>query len=121
MPARPTTCRSTTRRGRSCRPIGCGKVLLVGPGNVYLQNAFSLLPNVELYGATAERVADHHRQGLFDLIVFDGFLPADLPDKPILAFAPPADQRRWAWSAARSMSSAWASPRSTIRCCAAST
>ena len=28
------------------------RILLVGPGNVYLQNALSLLPNVELYGAT---------------------------------------------------------------------
>ena len=29
-------------------------------------------------------------QELFDLIVFDGFLPPELPRKPILAFAPPA-------------------------------
>jgi hypothetical protein len=65
------------------------RVLLVGPGNVYIQNAFSLLPNVELYGATAEQYASTTGKELFDLVVFDGFLPAELPRKPILAFAPP--------------------------------
>jgi Ca-activated chloride channel homolog len=65
------------------------KVLLVGPGNVYIQNAFSLLPNVELYGATAEEYPTTSGKELFDLIVFDGWLPPELPRKPILAFAPP--------------------------------
>ena len=65
------------------------RVLLVGPGNVYIQNAFSLLPNVELYGATGEGYAATTGKELFDLIVFDGYLPAELPRKPILAFAPP--------------------------------
>ncbi len=65
------------------------RVLLVGPGNVYLQNAFALLPNVELYGSTAEQYPATTGKELFDLIVFDGFLPAELPRKPILAFAPP--------------------------------
>ncbi len=65
------------------------RVLLVGPGNVYIQNAFSLLPNVELYGATAAEYPNTTGKELFDLIVFDGYLPAELPRKPILAFAPP--------------------------------
>jgi Ca-activated chloride channel homolog len=65
------------------------RVLLVGPGNVYLQNAFSLLPNVELYGATPEEWAGTTGKSRFDLFVFDGFLPPDLPDAPILAIAPP--------------------------------
>ena len=65
------------------------RVLLVGPGNVYIQNAFSLLPNVELYGATADEYAETTGKELFDLIVFDGWLPAELPRQPILAFAPP--------------------------------
>jgi Ca-activated chloride channel homolog len=68
-------------------------VLLVGPGNVFLQNAFSLLPNVELYGTTPEKYADTAADPLFDsydLVVFDGFLPPQLPPKAILAFAPPA-------------------------------
>lgn len=67
-------------------------VLLVGPGNVYLQNALALLPNVELYGTTGEDYAATAADPIFasyDLIVFDGFLPPELPAKPILAFAPP--------------------------------
>jgi hypothetical protein len=65
------------------------RVLLVGPGNVYIQNAFALLPNIELYGATAEQWPTTTGKDRFDLIVFDAFLPTDLPNKPILAFAPP--------------------------------
>ncbi|MEA2676784.1 MAG: hypothetical protein QOJ81_925 [Chloroflexota bacterium] len=65
------------------------RVLLVGPGNVYIQNAFALLPNVELYGATAAQWPTTTGKDQFDLIVFDGFVPPDLPNKPILAFAPP--------------------------------
>ena len=49
---------------------------------------------------------------LFDLFVFDGYLPAELPRKPILAFAPPQTQRPRRTSTARSTNSAWASCRS---------
>ena len=70
-------------------PDSLRKVLLVGPGNVYIQNAFALLPNVELYGATAAQWPTTTGKDKFDLIVFDGFVPPDLPNKPILAFAPP--------------------------------
>lgn len=66
------------------------RILLVGVGNVYLQNALSLLPNVELYGATPTEWATTTGKERFDLVVFDGFLPPDLPAKPILAIAPPA-------------------------------
>nr|MBA2255125.1 hypothetical protein [Chloroflexota bacterium] len=66
------------------------RILLVGPGNVYLQNALSLLPNVELYGATAAEWPTTTGKDKFDLFVFDGFLPPDLPAKAILAIAPPA-------------------------------
>jgi von Willebrand factor type A domain/Aerotolerance regulator N-terminal len=65
------------------------RILLVGPGNVYLQNALALLPNVELYGSTPEDYAGTTGKELFDLVVFDGYLPAELPPKPILAIAPP--------------------------------
>ncbi|MDQ3938669.1 MAG: hypothetical protein M3253_08335, partial [Chloroflexota bacterium] len=67
-------------------------ILLVGPGNVYLQNALALLPNVELYGTTAETYAATAADPVFDkydLLVFDGFLPPELPNKAIMAFAPP--------------------------------
>jgi hypothetical protein len=65
------------------------QVLLVGPGNVYLQNALSFLPNVELYGVTPEQWPTTTGKDAFDLFVFDGFLPDELPDAPILAIAPP--------------------------------
>jgi Ca-activated chloride channel family protein len=65
------------------------RILLVGPGNVYIQNAFALLPNVELYGATAEDYAGTTGKDKFDLFVFDGFLPPELPKAAILALAPP--------------------------------
>ncbi len=65
------------------------RVLLVGPGNVYLQNALTLLPNIELYGATPGEWAGLTGRDRFDLMVFDGFLPEELPDVPILAIAPP--------------------------------
>jgi hypothetical protein len=65
------------------------RVLLVGPGNVYIQNAFSLLPNVELYGATPEQWPTTTGKERFDLFVFDGFLPDELPKAAILAIAPP--------------------------------
>jgi Ca-activated chloride channel homolog len=67
-------------------------VLYVGPGTTYIINALSFLPNVELYGTTAEDYAATAADPLFanyDLVIFDGFLPPTLPDKAILAFAPP--------------------------------
>src|SRR3990170_2518981 len=65
------------------------RILLVGPGNVYLQNALSLLPSVELYGVSGADYAKTTGLEKFDLVVFDGFLPSTLPGKPILAIAPP--------------------------------
>ena len=65
-------------------------ILLVGEGNAYLQAALAFLPNVELYGATAKDYPSTTGKELFDLIIFDGYLPADLPRKPILAISPPA-------------------------------
>ena len=67
-------------------------VLYVGPGTTYIINALSFLPNVELYGTTAEGYAATAADPLFanyDLVVFDAFLPPTLPNKSILAFAPP--------------------------------
>ena len=64
------------------------RILLVGEGDPYLETALSYLPNTELYGVTLEKFgADTHPE-LFDLIVFEGALPATLPDRPILAIGP---------------------------------
>ncbi len=67
-------------------------ILIVGPGDAYLETALSYLPDVELYGVTpAEYGPKSERTDgrPWDLIVFESFLPATLPKSPILAIAPP--------------------------------
>src|SRR3954463_3624552 len=68
-------------------------VLVVGPGDPYLETALSYLPNVELfgvkldeYGASTERTDGRP----WDLVIFEGALPATLPRAPILAIGPTA-------------------------------
>ena len=65
------------------------RILLVSAGDPYLETALSYLPNAELYGVTPEAYGTGTKPGLFDLIIFDATLPAELPAKPILAIAPP--------------------------------
>jgi hypothetical protein len=67
-------------------------VLLVGEGDPYLETALGYLPNVELYGVSAEDYgpASERTDGRpWDLTIFEGFVPATLPSTPILAIAPP--------------------------------
>jgi VWA domain-containing protein/aerotolerance regulator-like protein len=70
------------------------KVLLVGDGDPYLQAALTYLPNAELYGVkpadfSRNTYIDQRNGGqLFDLIIVEGTVPADLPPVPILAIAP---------------------------------
>ncbi|HXG39427.1 MAG TPA: hypothetical protein VNJ28_00660, partial [Candidatus Limnocylindrales bacterium] len=65
------------------------RILLVSEGDPYLETALSYLPNVELYGVAPDEYGPATRPELFDLIVFEGTLPATLPAKPILAIDPP--------------------------------
>ena len=67
-------------------------ILVVGEGDPYLETALSQLPNVELFGvAPNEYGPKTQRQDgrPWDLVIFEGFLPATLPRSPILAIAPP--------------------------------
>ena len=67
-------------------------ILVVGEGDPYLETALSWLPNVELFGvAPNEYGPKTQRQDgrPWDLVIFEGFLPATLPHSPILAIAPP--------------------------------
>jgi hypothetical protein len=66
------------------------RILLVGEGDPYLETALSYLPNTELYGVTPAKYGPDTHPELFDLIIFEGFLPATLPRSAILAVAPPA-------------------------------
>ena len=68
-------------------------ILVVGPGDPYLETALSYLPNVELFGVTAAEYgpASERTDGRpWDLVIFEGALPATLPRAPILAIAPGA-------------------------------
>jgi Ca-activated chloride channel family protein len=66
------------------------RVLLVGDGDPYLETALSYLPNTELYGVTLAKYGPDTHPELFDLIVFEGTLPATLPHAAVLAIAPTA-------------------------------
>jgi Ca-activated chloride channel family protein len=70
-------------------PASLRTVLLVSDGDPYLETALSYLPDTELYGVTPAKYGPATKPELYDLIIFEGFLPATLPDKPILAIAPP--------------------------------
>ena len=65
------------------------RVLLVGDGDPYLETALSYLPNTELYGVAPAKYGPDTHPELFDLIIFEGFLPPTLPRAAILAIAPP--------------------------------
>ncbi len=68
-------------------------ILLVGPGDPYLETALSYLPNVELFGVSSKDYgpATERKDGRpWDLVIFEGPLPDILPRSPILAIAPGA-------------------------------
>ena len=67
-------------------------ILIVGEGDPYLETALSYLPDVELYGVTPADYGPKTERTdgrPWDLVVFEGFLPATLPKSPIFAIAPP--------------------------------
>ena len=68
------------------------EILLVGEGDPYLETALSFLPNTQLFGIAPDRYpADARRtDGTdWDLIIFEGYVPATLPSVPTLAIRPP--------------------------------
>ena len=69
-------------------------ILVVGEGDPYLETALSYLPNVELYGVTLDDYGPQTERTdgrAWDLTIFEGPLPGELPRTPILAIAPTAD------------------------------
>jgi hypothetical protein len=71
-------------------PTHVRTVLLVGAGDPYLETALTYLPDTELYGVTPDKYGVGTKTELYDLVIFEGWLPDQLPNKPILAIAPPA-------------------------------
>ncbi|MDQ3127367.1 MAG: hypothetical protein M3Q66_02770, partial [Chloroflexota bacterium] len=67
-------------------------ILVVGAGDPYLESALAYLPHARLFGLKpAEYPAGAIRKDgtAWDLIIFEGFVPATLPATAILAIAPP--------------------------------
>ena len=90
--ARPDLLATDDRAWAVIPPARDREILLVGPGDPYLETALSYLPNSRLFGLTpAEYPAGAVRtDGTdWDLIIFEGFVPDTLPATPILAIAPP--------------------------------
>lgn len=68
------------------------EILLVGEGDPYLETALSYLPNSSLFGVKPNRypVDAQRSDGTdWDLIIFEGFVPAKMPKTPTLVVAPP--------------------------------
>ncbi|MDP9482402.1 MAG: VWA domain-containing protein [Chloroflexota bacterium] len=66
------------------------RVLLVSDGDPYLQTALAYLPSSELYAVTPAQYGPATHPELFDLVIFEGTVPAELPHTAILAIAPKA-------------------------------
>src|SRR6478752_9853496 len=69
------------------------EVLVVGPGDPYLETALSYLPNVRLFTLLPTEYPEKaaRTDGTdWDLVIFEDSLPATLPRAPILAIAPGA-------------------------------
>lgn len=66
------------------------RILLVSEGDPYLETALTYLPNTELYGVAPANYGPATHPELFDLVIFEGFLPDELPSAAVLAIAPPA-------------------------------
>jgi Ca-activated chloride channel homolog len=64
------------------------QVLLVSPGNQFLEKVLSLLPGVDLYRIPARRYLAYEADR-FDLVVFDDYLPPLLPRGNLLIVNPP--------------------------------
>jgi hypothetical protein len=73
-------------------PAGARRVLLVSPGNVFLEQLLAAMPDVQAFRAIPQ--ADGSLvmpQDQFDLYVFDSVVPKDLPFQPTLFINPPSN------------------------------
>lgn len=64
------------------------RLLLVSEGNLFLERALMLYPNLSVSRVSPESYRDTMAD-LYDIFVLDGFLPQDLPRAPVLVFDPP--------------------------------
>jgi hypothetical protein len=90
--ARPDLLAADDRAWAVIPPVRDRNILIVGDGDPYLETALGYLPNSRLFGLKpSEYPAGAVRTdgSQWDLIIFEGNLPATLPSVPILAIAPP--------------------------------
>jgi hypothetical protein len=90
--ARPDLLAADDRAWAVIPPIRDRNILVVGEGDPYLETALAYLPNSRLFGLKpSEYPAGAVRTDgtEWDLVIFEGFVPATLPATPILAIAPP--------------------------------
>ena len=64
------------------------RILLVSEGDPYLETALTYLPNTELYGVSPTDYGASTHPELFDLVIFEGAVPDELPPTAVLAIAP---------------------------------
>ena len=91
--ARPDLLASDDRAWAVIPPTRERNILVVGPGDPYLETALSYLPNSRLFGLKPDEYpagAVRKDGTAWDLIIFEGSVPAVLPGTPILAIAPSA-------------------------------
>jgi hypothetical protein len=89
--ARPDLLAADDRAWAVIPPVRDRNILVVGEGDPYLETALSYLPNSRLFGLKpSEYPAGAVRPDgtAWDLIIFEGFVPAALPTTPVLAIAP---------------------------------
>lgn len=65
-----------------------GKLLLVSEGNLFLERALLLYPDISV-SRVAPAGYKAAMAGMYDYFVFDGYLPPELPVAPVLVFDPP--------------------------------
>jgi Ca-activated chloride channel homolog len=77
-------------------PTREGRVLLISPGSVFLERVLASIPEITPYRAIQSPESDPPEALLpgerFDLYVFDGQLPDELPEGNLLLVNPPPDQ-----------------------------
>ena len=64
------------------------RILLVSPGNVFLERVLTLRKGLRLYRVSP---GSYRLVGGYDLYVYDGFMPGQLPKGNIMVFNPPAN------------------------------
>ena len=70
-------------------PSAPRQILLAGEPDPYLETALAYLPDTELYFRAGDEWTTLTGLEEFELVIFNRFLPTELPAKPILAIAPP--------------------------------